>query len=288
MFILKNQQCLRRMSQIRRNFGATCTLKGIAVRRSLSVRSCFGAWCTNSYTSEKTTSNGEFIRTDTRATKSLVAAHYTQAQGRSMVEMLGVLAIIGVLSVGAIAGYSKAMMKYKLNQHAEAVNLLINNLLSIKDKLQYIPNGGTLYGTLFYKMNLLPDGIKYISNGNLEDIWFKGKIVIYYANGKYIDNGVEMQNNFGGIQFNFSPSSQGAEICRNIALAAKENAANLWQIEVAKHYNDTDKGYDYIGNLYGDKYCNNRKCLRDLDINKLSELCNACNEAGCNLFVLYR
>ena len=30
--------------------------------------------------------------------------------GRSMVEMLGVLAIIGVLSVGAIAGYSKAMM----------------------------------------------------------------------------------------------------------------------------------------------------------------------------------
>ena len=208
--------------------------------------------------------------------------------GRSMVEMLGVLAIIGVLSVGAIAGYSKAMMKYKLNQHAQAVNLLINNLLSIKDKLQYIPNGGTLYGTLFYKMNLLPDGIKYINNGNLEDIWFKGKIVIYYANDKYISNGVEGQNNFGGIQFNFSPSSQGAEICRNIALAAKENADNLWQVEVAKYYNDTDKGYDYIGNLYGDKYCNNRKCLRDLDINKLSELCNACNEAGCNLYVLYK
>ena len=28
--------------------------------------------------------------------------------GRSMVEMLGVLAIIGVLSVGGIAGYSKS------------------------------------------------------------------------------------------------------------------------------------------------------------------------------------
>ena len=36
--------------------------------------------------------------------------------GRSMVEMLGVLAIIGVLSVGAMSGYSKAMMKYKLNK----------------------------------------------------------------------------------------------------------------------------------------------------------------------------
>ena len=40
--------------------------------------------------------------------------------------MLGVLAIIGVLSVGAIAGYSKAMMKYKLNKSVEQINLLFN------------------------------------------------------------------------------------------------------------------------------------------------------------------
>lgn len=33
--------------------------------------------------------------------------------GRSMIEMLGVLAIVGVLSVGGIAGYSKAMVKNK-------------------------------------------------------------------------------------------------------------------------------------------------------------------------------
>ena len=46
--------------------------------------------------------------------------------GRSMVEMLGVLAIIGVLSVGAIAGYSKAMMKYKLNKQTEQLSTLIN------------------------------------------------------------------------------------------------------------------------------------------------------------------
>ena len=35
--------------------------------------------------------------------------------GRSMIEMLGVLAIIGVLSVGGIVGYSKAMQKNRLN-----------------------------------------------------------------------------------------------------------------------------------------------------------------------------
>ena len=37
-------------------------------------------------------------------------------QGRSMIEMLGVLAIVGVLSVGGIAGYSKAMNKFKTNK----------------------------------------------------------------------------------------------------------------------------------------------------------------------------
>ncbi len=39
-----------------------------------------------------------------------------EQNGRSMIEMLGVLAIIGVLSVGGIAGYSKAMMKFKINK----------------------------------------------------------------------------------------------------------------------------------------------------------------------------
>ena len=40
-------------------------------------------------------------------------------KGRSMVEMLGVLAIIGVLSAGAMAGYSKAMFQYKMNKTIE-------------------------------------------------------------------------------------------------------------------------------------------------------------------------
>ncbi len=35
--------------------------------------------------------------------------------GRSMVEMLGVLAIIGVLSIGGIAGYSLSMRRHRAN-----------------------------------------------------------------------------------------------------------------------------------------------------------------------------
>ena len=42
--------------------------------------------------------------------------------GRSMVEMLGVLAIIGVLSVGGIAGYSLSMRRHRANGVVDAVS----------------------------------------------------------------------------------------------------------------------------------------------------------------------
>ena len=43
--------------------------------------------------------------------------------GRSMVEILGVLAVIGVLSVGGIMGYRYAMEKYRSNDIVYEVNL---------------------------------------------------------------------------------------------------------------------------------------------------------------------
>jgi type II secretory pathway pseudopilin PulG len=48
-----------------------------------------------------------------------------------MVEMLGVLAIIGVLSVGAIAGYSKAMNKHKINKTINQMTQIINNIRNV-------------------------------------------------------------------------------------------------------------------------------------------------------------
>ena len=55
----------------------------------------------------------------------------TNEAGRSMIEMLGVLAIIGVLSVGGIAGYSKAMNKFKTNKVADNVSMLVANIKTL-------------------------------------------------------------------------------------------------------------------------------------------------------------
>ena len=55
----------------------------------------------------------------------------TNENGRSMIEMLGVLAIIGVLSVGGIAGYSKAMNKFKTNKVADNVSMMVANIKTL-------------------------------------------------------------------------------------------------------------------------------------------------------------
>ena len=49
--------------------------------------------------------------------------YFKSQSGRSMVEMLGVLAIIGVLSIGGIMGYSYGMNKYRANETINDVNL---------------------------------------------------------------------------------------------------------------------------------------------------------------------
>ena len=51
-----------------------------------------------------------------------------QQQGRSMVEMLGVLAIVGVLSAGGLLGYSQAMKKIKMNQTQEQIMTIMQNI----------------------------------------------------------------------------------------------------------------------------------------------------------------
>ena len=51
--------------------------------------------------------------------------------GRSMIEMLGVLAIIGVLSVGGIAGYSKAMEQFKIIKTIDYLTQIVTNIQTL-------------------------------------------------------------------------------------------------------------------------------------------------------------
>jgi len=75
--------------------------------------------------------------------------------GRSMIEMLGVLAIIGVLSVGGIAGYSKAMHKYRINKTIEQITLIAGNIRAFFGPQKSYK--GVSDNTVLRKAKLIPD-----------------------------------------------------------------------------------------------------------------------------------
>ena len=76
-----------------------------------------------------------------------------EQSGRSMVEMLGVLAIIGVLSVGGISGYSKAMAKYKLTKAQDQMSML---LINIRTAFSGSPSYQGLNNTTAVQLNIVP------------------------------------------------------------------------------------------------------------------------------------
>ena len=65
----------------------------------------------------------------------------TNESGRSMVEMLGVLAIIGVLSVGGIAGYTMAMNRYRANEVIDMANKFAVIAFSARETNRAMHNG---------------------------------------------------------------------------------------------------------------------------------------------------
>lgn len=80
---------------------------------------------------------------------------HTQESGRSMIEMLGVLAIIGVLSVGGIAGYSQAMNKFKVTKTTDQIQTMVQNIRTLF-ATQSTYNGVSTYSTM-YNTGVLTD-----------------------------------------------------------------------------------------------------------------------------------
>ena len=208
--------------------------------------------------------------------------------GRSMVEMLGVLAIIGVLSVGAIAGYSKAMMKYKLNRQAEGFNSLLNSAIQLQPDLdRTVKAGGRFNAEFFYKLGLVPDSMTY-KNGVIYDV-FNNYVHITYYSATLPNTGVTYTEYL--MQYNLehsgtSATARGVEICRNIVSTTKANAADLKFLQMRAGKNEG--GYDVTyGRVMGDKECRQgTKCLRNMSVKDMDDFCSSCtSETNCSLMI---
>ena len=206
--------------------------------------------------------------------------------GWSMVEMLGVLAIIGVLSVGAISGYSKAMFKYKLNKQAESFNMLLNTAIQLQPDLdRSVKAGGRFNADFFHKANLIPDGMTY-KNNHIYDAMGSYEIM-YYSSISYgnpytaylIEYDIERSGN--------SATSRSIEICRNMLTVAKENAADLEFIQMRSGKNNINGDYDE-SRIYGNKRCTgNFTCLRNMGVKETDDFCSSCNSENWCAIMFY-
>ena len=117
----------------------------------------------------------------------------TNEFGRSMIEMLGVLAIIGVLSVGGIAGYSKAMNKFKTNKVADNVSMLVANIKTLYAQ-QKTYNG--LTNQTAVDIGVVPDEL-----GTTSDLTnaFNGKVYISTADSTKDDDDKAFNIVFDGL-----------------------------------------------------------------------------------------
>ena len=194
-----------------------------------------------------------------------------------MVEMLGVLAIIGVLSVGAIAGYSKAMMKYKLNKQAEQLSWLLNIMYQYKSLWTSPPPSISLV-PIYKKMNILDENMIKDDTEYIYDV-FNMPVRIRTNDCP--------NNQCSTVMILYSLTGNNSfDICNNLIQTAKNFHEQLQRFGVGNY---TDGNTSYATEYYGDKYCGQSvPCIRNMTFDNIDGQCKYCNEAeSCSFYFIY-
>ena len=213
--------------------------------------------------------------------------------GRSMIEMLGVLAIIAVLSVGGIAGYSKAMEKFKLTKAIGEYNLLVQGLVEHLSDFKKLNSRGDVYG--------IADTIQAL--GLVPDNWTIDQNTAAYHNTSFLDaygnhsslfsrwNRVVFSIGIGGANYDADGAATtpafSAKFCEEIManvfapLHSFITFTGVWR---------SGKGNNDSANYwYGDKYCksSNKQCLTSITPQQINEVCKKCTGAteSCSVTV---
>ena len=204
--------------------------------------------------------------------------------GRSMIEMLGVLAIIGVLSVGSIAGYSKAMEKFKINKAIEEYSYLINGMLDYVEFAQKYKSDQTYVGAtqIAEAAGLIPQTWIRRSDYAVDDAY--GNYLQVYINSSshnlVIDFYLQGMSKAETNQYTQTFSGKlCTEIFNNIVIPL--NSAIL-RAHLFRSKNGS-KTY------YGQSTCSGKaKCIRDMTLSDVHDTCNYCTgEDSCAITLFF-
>ena len=208
--------------------------------------------------------------------------------GRSMIEMLGVLAIIAVLSVGGIAGYSKAMERFKVNKLIQEYNDLIFGLLEYRQSLQENIKGETHLTNSIMALNLVPSTWIKLNDMYLQDSLGNWVNIRYrQTNNSYSDiekEGVIIDFNLGGLNIDSSGNRSSDNFNEKICFEMLNN--------IVQPLHQTLYGLLMVGGsgrYFGDTYCqNNQSCLKNMTLAQMQQVCKSCNRSNrCNVTIIF-
>ncbi len=222
------------------------------------------------------------VQTGTRARKALVVTRQANPLGRSMIEMLGVLAIIGVLSVGGIAGYSKAMEKWKVNKLIGEYTEFMFNAIEHADDIRKVPNG-SCYADIMQSLNAIPTSWTYDNASNVHDrlnnriqIWRGGSDLVFEI---YLLEEYEVKDSY-------SLAEQRVQLCRELFLNFVQPLSEF-----------VDYSYVWRGDAqtlnqlwYGNNYCGaDKKCLKNVTLAEINTACHTCGDSkgACSIVITY-
>ena len=207
--------------------------------------------------------------------------------------MLGVLAVIAVLSVGGIAGYSKAMEKFKINKTIDEYTMLITGLIEYKNNFiqSSAPQSNIDLDEFIFAAHLVPETWKQYGNKRIRDsnghdlhIYFSNKSLTegYTNPGKYV------------LDLHFSLAKTNAVFSRNLCKTffidiGKQMASQMFAMVVIPTSSNTEYA--------GDAFCHGAdksvttgqplKCLRDLTLSEADEICRTCNNNSCGIVFVF-
>ena len=211
--------------------------------------------------------------------------------GRSMIEMLGVLAIVGVLSVGGIAGYSKAMMKWKINKMIEDYTMLMTGLMEYQESLFKTYTGdyeNRGLAQFIMDAKLVPETWKLVNQHFITDS-LGNKINAYVGTAA----GAKFASDIYIVPDGINKDSEYAyELCMALAkdvvypLAANMDYAALFIKNDAIKNNGNYMVY--TKSCYDSDFTK-VKCLSEMTLSEVSTICKSCiKKAPCNVGISWR
>ncbi len=197
--------------------------------------------------------------------------------GRSMLEMLGVIAIVGILSIGGITGYNKAIIKHRTNKQIEQYTKIITQSLPLLD-IKGLPKNSIVNITSFLQnAGIIP-----------EEMTTNDSNLIYDALGNQIF--ISFDRYFFTMVITGKNNKVDTKTCFNILNFSKELSPIIWQTHFIHQEEDSDSS-NFDTRYYGDNYCKEGLgCLRDLNPAKIIELCQTTclNQSQCFMRILWK